>query len=745
MDEKHDGIRFNRLESIFNKRVEESTNQMVNEGYDKAKSIQALQFTDGDIVKARNAIMEGECYGPIEECQHLTQLREYLISGKDIVSNITSIMDHFNHLLTHHDSNVHFEYISKTLGACDITKCQRMRRHYRDRSNNSNKNVEQKSDFQITPYDGIIDKIHCHFTHSYDIGYRNRPQNHDPQSVYSFANTNRYRRHKFNQMHTMQPIQSTFSCYSMGQKFWYWAKITGPTYDQRDDVKNWIIHKKYRNMKDELTQNLICPMTIAQFKHEYDKATQYLRCKYFKTLTANEQFIMSSMFKPLSNFNIKNNSMITLEHLTAMIIYCGYTALSYEFSKTFRRLDDANNVNTASEVVDMDSTKQLSEKEMNDLKIQHLRRKHDGKESDDSLKDRNSNFYHLSRYLIESVNIFSKPYWLKNTKDFKIYHGVSEKLTFNGTVCYMHQPLSTTSSWTVAVNFSDDNQGLIVELSCQPRQRYFDCRWVSDYPSENELLFMFHAFPMRMVNITDPSTAKDYGVFIQAISIIESVISARQFQSDNSVMMNLLDAAKKRVLNGQEIDNTDPLECGGYRIPEPLKRLTIQLIAFERYSNGFGDKIDLELDPYVVGLLHGCCRYKEQISIECEFFNVETFKQCHQDGYQGYKFLKHIFCEESVQYDICNVGFVCSLFPNTKVINIGCKSCNITSKWMEYLLHFVKTKPRTLICVILNFGRRSVGTECEQMIDELIKQYSKDFTAAGWKVFSDTKSLFISR
>ena len=89
-------------------------------------------------------------------------------------------MNDFHHLLFAHHRPTDYEYIQDSLEVCDISKCQRFNRHYLRRRGNSN-----DSDIK---YDGqdmedivhqmnvieILDTIHCHFCHKFDIRPRTR-------------------------------------------------------------------------------------------------------------------------------------------------------------------------------------------------------------------------------------------------------------------------------------------------------------------------------------------------------------------------------------------------------------------------------------------------------------------------------------------------------------------------------------------------------------------------------------------
>eukprot|EP01083_Nonionella_stella_P134162 408212_1 len=76
-------------------------------------------------------------------------------------------MDMFLHLKQHHDSDDHFEYIYDHLPNCQVNHCDKFKRNYRNRSAQ-----HVREERHNPPIQEILDKIHCYFKHSFDMGYR---------------------------------------------------------------------------------------------------------------------------------------------------------------------------------------------------------------------------------------------------------------------------------------------------------------------------------------------------------------------------------------------------------------------------------------------------------------------------------------------------------------------------------------------------------------------------------------------
>merc|ERR1719317_215976 len=77
-----------------------------------------------------------------------------------------------------------------------------------------------------------------------------------------------------------------------------------------------------------------------------------------------------------------------------------------------------------------------------------------------------------------------------------VYHGLSIKLLFEKFTAYFNQPISTTTSYIVAHQFSK-GLGVILKLMVAANvlgdikkiPKYISVSWMSSFPGEEELLF----------------------------------------------------------------------------------------------------------------------------------------------------------------------------------------------------------------------------------------------------------------
>lgn len=361
-----------------------------------------------------------------------------------------------------HNINVQHQDINlmEALNDCDITKCRIFRSNHLNRNIFSNININNNIMDQLR--ECILNKIHSYFAHCFDIGHRLSIKDRemidnkicDEQKMKYIENNDTSfdeylidphliesnkilkskreshqnisdqfnRNDKFNQLNDDLHDEKACGTFKMGVLFRY-------GYDGESEDSILLVRPKYVSFKEELTTNSISTISVKQFNVEYLKAQLHFRCNYRK----------------------QNYSKLFIENILSLMLYCNYTQLQYEFSKTYRR-----NVH------------------------QH------------------NNYYFWGKYLKESVQQFGTKIRNGNIKAF--YHGIRQKVSFDphffnshryNKLC-IHCPLSTSSSFEVAANFASD--GLIIEFgeydSWVSDVGYFSVSWLSDFGNESEYLFL---------------------------------------------------------------------------------------------------------------------------------------------------------------------------------------------------------------------------------------------------------------
>eukprot|EP01083_Nonionella_stella_P309037 1092891_1 len=449
--------------------------------------------TDGEINSDTESCLT--CDGNIKQCKYLTHLKHILTEYKNkhcCDASLYEIVKIRHHLSFEHcdDNHNDFEYITqqmRSVCACDVSSCVRLKRNYRDRNNNDHHTTSMDAAKQQ-----IVDGIHCYFVHSIDMGHRlnsnqraeleniqteekKHADDNDTNNV-SFRNRifEKYRQfraqaaqriknhaslfaHRYNKFsefrHQAIDNKAHSSYYSYGQLFFYVPNKFG--------VVN--VLPRFESLKQEMLDNALYRMTVEQWSCEYDKA----RAKFKSRIRRN-----------------KHPGMI-LKHILALMIYCNFDSIQHEFSKTFR--------------------------------------------GDDICK--HNQFYHFGYYLYVAVN----GYGTVIAPGDVLYHGVNAQTTFPDVIgpemgIKINCPLSTSSSLAVAARFITGDRGLLVQfggsqLRCEGFQtKYFAVEWLSDFQSERERLFIGTTAGLCIRNVTSDPGAIHYIPYIQALRIMQERI-----------------------------------------------------------------------------------------------------------------------------------------------------------------------------------------------------------------------------
>eukprot|EP01084_Bolivina_argentea_P003581 6736_1 len=179
-------------------------NELVNSGFDINDAVQAISMSsvsnllvkdkdrtlnemvryDFDQQRATKMIHKNEhlssCDVDIAQCSRLKDLSNIMVqydASQDNCDHIhkeydlIQIVDIYQHLLSKHDKDTDFQYIYNTLPKCIVENCVMFRRNYRNRG------YVQYDELRLYKCDDvctiqILDKIHCYYKHTYDIGYR---------------------------------------------------------------------------------------------------------------------------------------------------------------------------------------------------------------------------------------------------------------------------------------------------------------------------------------------------------------------------------------------------------------------------------------------------------------------------------------------------------------------------------------------------------------------------------------------
>eukprot|EP01084_Bolivina_argentea_P009642 17989_1 len=482
----------------------------------------------------RNSNMSAENKNSLEmiNCLELCRLKKIMNSNPSYIGNINVdiLLNDFLYLLMKSNNNdATFEFIYNELGGfCDIETCIVFKRHY------------NLSDNQNTTKQQIMNKIHCFYRHSFDIGhklnlkeqsvidhlslnYEGKIDNNfiDPKisKINKILSSRRKRKNgnalnqrivqKYNQLYSpnltgINSMSQNEKMYSFGYRF---------RYDTQTVSYGILITPKYLSLKHELTNNDICSITIEQFNREYKKAQIHFDSIYRK----------------------QHYSTMLNEYILSLMIYCNFSELQFEFSKTYREENGS----------------------------------------------KHHNFYYLAKYLKISVQKFGTK--IKDGYVNAFYHGIGEQLLFpqyighsgyvyDGLGISIYCPLSTSSSILVGMNFTNVNNGLIVQFDggYYENCKYFSVAWLSDFASESEYLFVQNEELLEIIDIIDVQFGFTNGKILSALKIIQTITK------DGTLTVSISDAMQALVC--KMIRNQLPHNLKLYKSFELSNEYTKQIV-----------------------------------------------------------------------------------------------------------------------------------------------------------------------
>eukprot|EP01084_Bolivina_argentea_P183658 316877_1 len=680
-------------------------------GFDKHASMTALKMTGFDIniavqyllndniqvAQPRSTIVKRKinntqkrlvktCNKKVTECNELIDLfiamMEYQTStnkknvaqffSKYLKKDIVGILDCFHHFLSFHNTNNEFQKVYKMFGGdviCNPVKCEQIKRRYTNRNSTT-------KDKKALYLEDIFTTFHCYIFHSYDIAarltdYEQKQIDIDDNKItklQSILNQKQLkikqdadkRKNKFNSdLCQTQLITNGNICkYSYSFPFLYkhrFKDLNKIFFSWR--VSQLYVPKHYGSLKDELISNEICTISIDQWDNSSEQAQYLQNTKNAKTLRANTDYYKNytnSHNHPI-NFGYKDGSCITFKHLLCVYIYCNFDVLQCKFSETFRKMHEHE---TLPNVI-----------------------------------KRHANYYHFARFLKETIEVFGIQYKFGGIK--RMYHGINRKMVFDSTSAFIYAPLSTSYEWTVAVNFCN-NSGLIVEFVPDCNLKYFCCNWISQYPSEAELLFIGGHDKMHIVNITD-SVGKYYTEYCKSLRIIDDMTHGLFSWNDPTDFHRL-----------NEIDTSSVALPKLSSLSQRTKKLCVVLIHEQLRKNGYQiESIYSNLNEYPLQLLHRMSLTKQTIKINWKAMNIDVLRDVDLKwsggGYIGYSFLRSLFCSKGYQGIILNV--LHSLFPNLLNLEIYQLS-SIDADFMNDIYDFLKSNVSKLQLVVLQSTKK---------------------------------------
>merc|ERR1712154_67137 len=241
--------------------------------------------------------------------------------------------------------------------------------------------------------------------------------------------------------------------YSFGESITYW-----------DSKHHRYCDSKYADIRSELLNNKIYPLSADLYATIKNRAISFLKTKKGQNIISLREHDWMKKWK------ILKNSVITVDHIIALLCYVNVTALRRVFKlHGFVRCK---------------------------LEKNEKSKKNKDYESRDVLLGRHREIWHWSRLLLECVHCYGIPL----SSSFNYYHGIDCKLLFNRFNVMFDIPTSLTLNRDIAYNLSrtiNYGRGIAIELShgglSDLQSLSLDLSYLSDYPSEEEQL-VFHSY-----------------------------------------------------------------------------------------------------------------------------------------------------------------------------------------------------------------------------------------------------------
>eukprot|EP01084_Bolivina_argentea_P014134 26427_1 len=333
--------------SIASRSLQPITKKQIHNQTTNIQSIKGVGIVFDSALTKRHSYV---CNSSLQKCPYLNRLKtimkQYTDKNTTYIQtiNMSMILDDFLHLLKHHDTDKECEFIFNAFGLCDIKHCKIFCRNYRLRNkdelslNNINKQRARNK---------IFDKIHCYYCHCFDIGNRlsikdklhiknvtefkhDQDGNHcclingeiialnqlllNKRKIFKdfqltqFISRIKLKNDQLDESNMDALKTDEHNQYNFGLKIKYKEDSSTPMSAQLHAIP------KRSSFKDEMINNDICSLTMNQFKCENEKAQIHFNTEYRKQYYSD----------------------LKLDYLLAMMIYCNYTCLQYEFSKTYR-------------------------------------------------------------------------------------------------------------------------------------------------------------------------------------------------------------------------------------------------------------------------------------------------------------------------------------------------------------------------------------------------------------------------
>ena len=145
----------------------------------------------------------------------------------------------------------------------------------------------------------------------------------------------------------------------------------------------------------------------------------------------------------------------------------------------------------------------------------------------------------------------------------RVYHGLNQVMYFQKFTAYFNQPISTTTSYSVAQQFSN-GVGIILSLksglesgaNSSKIPKYLSVSWLSDFPNEDELLFYGDNVVFKIHDIIEGHSNTGHAKELSMLNEFQRVIQNQyiDWDEDNDKIKEIINGLCILIRNQQKIN-----------------------------------------------------------------------------------------------------------------------------------------------------------------------------------------------
>ena len=441
---------------------------------------------------------------------------------------------------------------------CEFRNCNAFIRNNRNRDDPQNVVPHQK---KVALYIDILDAIHVHFVHSYDAGFRFKPngcalygdendddddkEEEEDEDVMVRAYTDRglkalsdwvCDKNKYlesvrgPERMKLNKFSNDFRCYrggngllgeedlfpySFGERCYYWSyyRFNEDTDCHGKRCCDWFIEHKYSDLKEELLSNKVFSLGPRQYEQALEAVQLFMASSLVRSGMKQESSF--SMFRTKQRicdregadslfYGISSSDAIKKEHVLSIFLYSNYLELGSHLRATMRRLPHRN-------------------------------------ESDFQYKERNREYWHFAKLLRETVEVYGE--WVCSSssskeKDRSFFIGLSSKVIFRRFGGNINAVISATTDLSVMALYQHrghrGDRGFVLELTESTDSaiglfvKYLNSSFFSLFAAENERIFVGGWAPLKFASILSLNHHQNFSSFLKAISVFNAAINGQR-------------------------------------------------------------------------------------------------------------------------------------------------------------------------------------------------------------------------